>query len=612
MLKIQSQCICPVCIEILQDPIILSCSHNICLQCVMELLSVNYLKERDSRMLNCPVCRRVTVLASLDPELLPRNLALSNIIKEYQVSGKPSEWVCQLCRENPSAASVECLACELVACDSCAEAHLSKPRFMHHKMLPISQSSQSVCADHRIEKDLFCVTDKALCCIKCAQFSSAHKNHEILTKKEAKVQLTSEIISSKNFLPLLVEKVKSSKQALSDQLEELTQKEQTKLSGIQATFQELKSVLNEAQAAASANLNSEYEKAKESVLGRISTLSQIEEKTKLLQQTSDELELLQQAQELKDLNPMLAVSAMPEISATPQKKSQVESMLESLYHIEITNPYIIESNLLWYCSRGTKDYLFFDFSEHKFTLRKLDNQSLIPRWSGCCMLPDSTILVTGGKRDKDSGSMITCFYFDTNTGVTRPCPDMIFGHSSHVCLFVSDRVYCISGKNPSNHTHNACEYFDLNNETWHQIAPINLARTCASGSYLKGNIYVLGGYQTSVSNTCEKYSIETDSWVVLSITLPERIWQHGSYPIGGDQILVFGGECTSDEPHRLSYIFNTETQEFSNCASIPINNTWLFFWLNVVRRGPYLYTMNKEKNILKYDISRNTWSRYET
>lgn len=104
-----------------------------------------------------------------------------------------------------------------------------------------------------------------------------------------------------------------------------------------------------------------------------------------------------------------------------------------------------------------------------------------------------------------------------------------------------------------------------------------LGRTCAAGAYIEKHLYVFGGYQTTVNNSIERYSIENDVWQLLPTTLPDKLWQHGCYTLDSSQILIFGGEGVSDEPHRMSYVYNTTTNEFYNCANIPSNSAWLFF-----------------------------------
>jgi hypothetical protein len=50
------------------------------------------------------------------------------------------------------------------------------------------------------------------------------------------------------------------------------------------------------------------------------------------------------------------------------------------------------------------------------------------------VLPDSKVLVAGGKRDKDSGSIASTFIITPETGVVTESPPMLYGHSSHTAI----------------------------------------------------------------------------------------------------------------------------------------------------------------------------------
>uniref|UniRef100_A0A8C1HM19 RING-type domain-containing protein n=1 Tax=Cyprinus carpio carpio TaxID=630221 RepID=A0A8C1HM19_CYPCA len=58
---------CPVCCEIFKDPVILSCSHSFCKECLQQFWKTKKTQE-------CPVCRRRS--SKQEP---PRNLVLKNL-----------------------------------------------------------------------------------------------------------------------------------------------------------------------------------------------------------------------------------------------------------------------------------------------------------------------------------------------------------------------------------------------------------------------------------------------------------------------------------------------------------------------------------------------------
>ncbi|XP_073676481.1 zinc-binding protein A33-like [Garra rufa] len=131
---------CPVCCEIFKDPVLLSCSHSFCKECLQQFWKTKKTQE-------CPVCRRRS--SKHDP---PRNLALQNL-------------------------------CEL---------------FLKEQNERHSSGSEEICSLHRQKLTLFCLEDKQPVCLVCRD-SEKHVNHtfrpirEVLSshKEELNTALTS-------------------------------------------------------------------------------------------------------------------------------------------------------------------------------------------------------------------------------------------------------------------------------------------------------------------------------------------------------------------------------------------------------------------------------------
>uniref|UniRef100_A0A8C2I0K1 Uncharacterized protein n=1 Tax=Cyprinus carpio TaxID=7962 RepID=A0A8C2I0K1_CYPCA len=111
---------CPVCCEIFKDPVLLSCSHSFCKECLQQFW-------RTKKTQECPVCRRRSSRA--EP---PRNLVLKNL------------------------------------CDS-----LIKERNERR-----SSGSEEICSLHSEKLKLFCLEDKQPVCLVCRD-SEKHVNHTI-------------------------------------------------------------------------------------------------------------------------------------------------------------------------------------------------------------------------------------------------------------------------------------------------------------------------------------------------------------------------------------------------------------------------------------------------
>ncbi|XP_056099438.1 nuclear factor 7, ovary-like [Rhinichthys klamathensis goyatoka] len=109
---------CPVCREIFRDPVLLSCSHSFCRECLQQFWRIKKTPE-------CPVCRR---RSSRDEP--PCNLVLKNL------------------------------------CES----------FLKEKKERCSSGSEEICSLHSEKLKLFCLEDKQPVCLVCRD-SQKHVNH---------------------------------------------------------------------------------------------------------------------------------------------------------------------------------------------------------------------------------------------------------------------------------------------------------------------------------------------------------------------------------------------------------------------------------------------------
>lgn len=119
--------ICPVCLEIFIDPVLLSCTHSICRYCLQRFWEKQGHKA-------CPLCRR---RVSKEP---PLNLNLRNLCEAYQ----------------------------------------------EERRLKSSIGDENVCSLHKEKLRLFCLDDQQAVCLVCRD-SRKHTNHKFCPIDEALV-----------------------------------------------------------------------------------------------------------------------------------------------------------------------------------------------------------------------------------------------------------------------------------------------------------------------------------------------------------------------------------------------------------------------------------------
>uniref|UniRef100_A0A672NLT5 Tripartite motif containing 67 n=1 Tax=Sinocyclocheilus grahami TaxID=75366 RepID=A0A672NLT5_SINGR len=228
---------CPVCGSLFKEPIILPCSHNVCLACARNIIvqtpegetppqnrcssDYDYLdmdkmsmySETDSGYgsytpclkspngvrvfppalvhrhcsITCPLCHRSVSLEERGLRGFQRNRLLEAIVSRYQQS-RAASVKCQLCDRNPVDATVMCEQCDVFYCAPCQQrCHPSRGPLAKHRLLPpaapaqgtASARRQASCVDHEAENyGMYCVSCKTPVCYQCLE-EGKHSKHDV-------------------------------------------------------------------------------------------------------------------------------------------------------------------------------------------------------------------------------------------------------------------------------------------------------------------------------------------------------------------------------------------------------------------------------------------------
>ncbi|XP_044205835.1 zinc-binding protein A33-like [Thunnus albacares] len=135
---------CPVCQDIFKDPVVLSCSHSFCKDCLMKWWRGKQIRE-------CPCCKRKS--SRSDP---PRNLALKNLCEAFSQErdrrvSAGSEALCSLHSEK---LKLFCLDHQQPVCVVCRDSKMHN----NHRFRPVDEAAQ----DHKeeLQKSLKPLQDK--------------------------------------------------------------------------------------------------------------------------------------------------------------------------------------------------------------------------------------------------------------------------------------------------------------------------------------------------------------------------------------------------------------------------------------------------------------------
>ena len=333
---LEKEITCPVCQDHFQEPKILPCCHVYCKGCVQRLAW----RAGANQPFACPECRSDTFLPQNDPGQLTTAFFVNRLIELHSKMEKAHgkvEALCELCAGNKATAF--CRQCAEFICNKCTKAHHRMKMFAGHKVatleelkeggakIPVKQAPPPKCEIHDEQKKIYCYDCKHLICRDCLLDDHAGHKYEFVKKaapaikqklaerlvplKEVRVNLcdaNKSVKSTKSDIESqgasAVDKIEQSFQQLHDLLEQRKREMLEEASSLVKAKLDALSVQEKGIDMASGMIQSlvdfverNIENATEEELMDVHTqlLNRIDEETKKHQQSSGELEPVEEA-----------------------------------------------------------------------------------------------------------------------------------------------------------------------------------------------------------------------------------------------------------------------------------------------------------------------------
>ncbi|KAL6084773.1 hypothetical protein STEG23_037755, partial [Scotinomys teguina] len=193
---LEDQVLCPICLEVFQNPVTTACGHNFCMTCLQSFWDH---QAAIGEINHCPQCRETFPTR---PRLC-KNVILGEMVACFtkaksQTSGLlwtlagPTDVPCDFCSPQKLRSVKSCLQCMASLCEKHLRSHFEDQLFQDHQLLePVWDLKNRLCRKHRKLRQLYCRTEGSCVCGAC--LLEEHKNHDTTPLEDERARKEAEV-----------------------------------------------------------------------------------------------------------------------------------------------------------------------------------------------------------------------------------------------------------------------------------------------------------------------------------------------------------------------------------------------------------------------------------
>ncbi|KAF4105397.1 E3 SUMO-protein ligase RanBP2-like isoform X2 [Onychostoma macrolepis] len=304
----QAEFLCPLCQDLLKDPVAIPCGHSYCQSCISGFWD----QEDQTRVYSCPQCTqtfsprpalaRITVLAEMVEKLKKTRLTADC----YAGAGDVQ---CDVCTGRKYKAIKSCLVCLNSYCQNHLEQHESFFKGKRHKVTDATGRLQEmICQKHEKLLEVFCHTDQKCICVLCAM--DEHKNHDTVSAAAQMTETQHQLKETQKTLQQRIQQREKDLQQLREAVESHKRSAQTAVEDSERIFTELIRSIERRRSELIRLIRDQEKQAVSRAEGR---LERLEQEINDLRRRDAELEQLSHTQDhIRFLQSFQSLSAPPE------------------------------------------------------------------------------------------------------------------------------------------------------------------------------------------------------------------------------------------------------------------------------------------------------------